>query len=89
MPRRVLTGTVVSDKCDKTVVVRVACSFLHPVYKKMVKRHKKYLAHDDGNVHKIGDVVNIIESRPFSKNKKWAVVEDASRPVIDSIDRTV
>jgi small subunit ribosomal protein S17 len=55
----------------------------------MVKRHKKYLAHDDGNVHKIGDVVNIIESRPFSKNKKWAVVEDASRPVIDSIDRTV
>ena len=75
MPRRVLTGTVVSDKCDKTVSVRVACSFLHPIYKKMVRRHKKYLAHDEANSHKIGDVVDIIESKPISKNKKWVVVE--------------
>jgi small subunit ribosomal protein S17 len=53
------------------------------VYKKLVKRHKKYLAHDDGNMHKTGDVVDIIESRPFSKRKRWAVVENATDPVVE------
>jgi small subunit ribosomal protein S17 len=77
MPRRVLTGTVVNDKCDKTVAVRVSCSFLHPLYKKRLRRHKKYLVHDEDNSHKIGDVVDIIESRPLSKKKKWTVVEKA------------
>ncbi|MDR3285303.1 MAG: 30S ribosomal protein S17 [Holosporales bacterium] len=76
MPSRILTGTVVCDKCDKTVAIRVVNSVLHPLYKKMCRRHKKYLAHDEFNVYKVGDVVSIIESRPFSKNKKWVVINN-------------
>jgi small subunit ribosomal protein S17 len=78
MPRRILTGVVIGDKCDKTVAVRVACNVLHPIYKKVSRRHKKYLAHDEGNNHKVGDVVDIVESRPFSKKKKWLVVDELS-----------
>lgn len=75
MPRRVLKGVVVSDKANKTVVVRVARSVLHPIYKKRIRRDERYQAHDEGNLHKIGDVVEILESRPISKTKKWIVVE--------------
>jgi small subunit ribosomal protein S17 len=74
MPKRVLQGTVVSDKNDKTVVVRVERRFTHPVLKKTVRRSKKYHAHDEGNVHKAGDVVFIEETKPISKNKRWVVV---------------
>ena len=74
MPKRVLQGTVVSDKNDKTVVVRVERRFTHPVLKKTIRRSKKYHAHDEGNVHKVGDIVSIEETRPISKNKRWIVV---------------
>jgi small subunit ribosomal protein S17 len=74
MPRRVLQGVVVSNRCDKTVSVRVENRVMHPIYKKYVKKHKKYAAHDESNSCKIGEVVRIIESRPISKTKKWAVI---------------
>jgi small subunit ribosomal protein S17 len=77
MPKRILQGTVVSDKNEKTVVVRVERRFTHPVLKKTIRRSKKYHAHDEGNVHKIGDVVSIEETKPISKNKRWVVVETA------------
>lgn len=75
MPRRILQGVVVSDKADKTVSVRVESNIMHPVYKKYIKRHKKYAAHDAENACKVGDTVRIIESAPISKTKKWAVLE--------------
>ncbi|MBA4249917.1 MAG: 30S ribosomal protein S17 [Candidatus Pelagibacter sp.] len=75
MPRRILQGVVVSDKADKTVTVRVESNIMHPVYKKYIKRHKKYAAHDAENTLKVGDTVRIIESAPISKTKKWAVLE--------------
>lgn len=78
MPRRVLQGIVVSDKNEKTVVVRVDRRVRHPIYKKTIRRSKKYAAHDENNQFKIGDVVQIIESRPHSKSKRWEVVTEAS-----------
>jgi small subunit ribosomal protein S17 len=74
MPKRILQGTVVSDKNEKTVVVRVERRFTHPVLKKTIRRSKKYHAHDEANAHKVGDVVSIEETRPISKNKRWVVV---------------
>jgi small subunit ribosomal protein S17 len=74
MPKRILQGTVVSDKNEKTVVVRVERRFTHPVLKKTIRRSKKYHAHDEANSHKVGDVVSIQESKPISKNKRWVVV---------------
>ncbi len=74
MPRRVLTGKVVSDKMDKTVTVSVERRIMHPVYKKFIKRSKKFHAHDEGNSCKVGDEVSIIECAPVSKSKKWVVV---------------
>ena len=74
MPRRVLQGTVVSDKMDKTVTVLVERRVMHPIYKKFIKRSKRYHAHDEGNVHKEGDVVRIRECRPISKSKTWEVI---------------
>lgn len=74
MPRRVLQGTVVSDKGDKTVTVLVERRVMHPVYKKFIKQSKKYAAHDEANAFKIGDVVQIEECRPISKSKRWTVV---------------
>ena len=74
MPKRILQGVVVSDKMDKSVVVRVERRVMHPVYKKYIKRSKKYTAHDENNLCKIGDVVQIIESRPLSKTKTWVVM---------------
>ena len=75
MPRRILKGMVVSDKCDKTVTVQVVNRVLHPIYKKYVRKRKKYVAHDENNHFKVGDEVKIIESRPISKTKKWVVVQ--------------
>jgi small subunit ribosomal protein S17 len=78
MPKRVLQGTVVSDKNEKTVVVRVERRFTHPVLKKTIRRSKKYHAHDEANAHKVGDVVFIEETKPISKNKRWVVIEGAA-----------
>ncbi|HEB78863.1 MAG TPA: 30S ribosomal protein S17 [Rhodospirillales bacterium] len=74
MPRRVLQGVVVSDKMDKTIVVKVERKVKHPLYKKFIRRSKKYAAHDEGNAAKIGDVVKIRECRPLSKRKSWEVI---------------
>ncbi|MEH3145012.1 MAG: 30S ribosomal protein S17 [Methylobacterium frigidaeris] len=75
MPKRVLQGVVVSDKQDKTVVVKVERRFTHPVMKKTVRRSKNYHAHDENNAAKVGQTVFIEESRPFSKLKTWKLVE--------------
>ncbi len=77
MPKRVLQGTVVSDKQDKTVVVQVERRYTHPIFKKTVRRSKNYHAHDPKNKCKIGDKVSIVELAPISKLKRWAVVETA------------
>jgi small subunit ribosomal protein S17 len=77
MPKRVMQGTVVSDKNDKTVVVRVERRFTHPVMKKTVRMTKNYKAHDENNACKVGDIVMIEESRPISKDKTWVVLPSA------------
>lgn len=74
MPRRVLQGLVVSDKSDKTITVLVERRVMHPVYKKFIRRTKKYHAHDAENRFKTGDVVRIRETRPISKTKRWEVL---------------
>ena len=74
MPKRILTGTVVSDKMDKTVTVLVERRVAHPVYKKFIKKSKKYAAHDEANACKVGDTVRIRECRPLSKNKRFEVI---------------
>jgi small subunit ribosomal protein S17 len=79
--RRKILGTVVSDKMDKTVVVEVIRKALHPVYKKYVRVRNKYKAHDELNQYKTGDRVEIMEHRPLSAHKRWAVVRLVSRPV--------
>ncbi len=76
MPRRVLQGVVVSDKMDKTVTVLVERRVMHPLYKKFIKRSKRYHAHDEANQHKVGDVVRISECRPISKSKSWEVIAE-------------
>ena len=75
MPKRVLKGVVVSDKSDKTISVLVIRKVMHPVYKKYIKKSKKYSAHDENNKFKIGELVTIQESKPISKTKKWVVVK--------------
>ena len=75
MPKRILQGTVVSDKGAKTVTVLVERKIKHPLYNKIIRRSKKYAAHDENNACKVGDVVKIVESKPISKTKRWAVVE--------------
>ena len=77
MPKRILQGVVVSDKMDKTVVVKVEHRVMHPIYKKFIRRSKKYAAHDELNQFKVGDVVRIRECVPFSKTKTWEVLVDA------------
>ncbi len=78
MPRRVMQGIVVSDKMDKTVTVKVERRVMHSLYKKFIRRSKKYSAHDENNACKVGDMVSIRECRPISKNKRWEVLaEDA------------
>ena len=76
MPKRILQGTVVSDANDKTVTVLVERRFLHPMVKKVVRRSKKYRAHDENNTFKVGDIVRIEECRPISKNKSWTVISE-------------
>jgi small subunit ribosomal protein S17 len=78
MPKRVLQGTVVSDKCDKTVIVRVDRRVMHPLYKKYITRSKRYAAHDAENRHKVGDLVRIRECRPLSKSKHWEVLLEST-----------
>ena len=75
MPKRVLTGRVTSDKTDKTITVLVERRVMHPLYKKFIRRSKKYAAHDDANLCKEGDVVQIEECRPISARKSWVVIE--------------
>jgi small subunit ribosomal protein S17 len=74
MPRRVLSGRVTSDKMDKTVTVLVDRRIIHPLYKKFIRRSKKYAAHDELNECKVGDMVRIEECKPISKRKTWTVV---------------
>jgi small subunit ribosomal protein S17 len=74
MPKRVMQGVVVSDKEDKTVTVKIERRFTHSLYKKVIRRSKKYAAHDDANSYKIGDIVSIRECRPVSKRKRWEVI---------------
>jgi small subunit ribosomal protein S17 len=76
MPRRVLQGRVVSDKMEKTVTVLVERRYMHPIYKKYVKRTDKYAAHDENNAFRVGDFVAIEECRPVSKRKTWTVITD-------------
>ena len=78
MPKRVMQGVVVSDKEDKTVTVRVERRFTHPLYKKVIRRSKKYAAHDEANTYKVGDIVSIRECRPLSRRKRWEVIGDGA-----------
>jgi small subunit ribosomal protein S17 len=75
MPRRVLTGRVTSDKMDKTITVLVSRRIMHPLYKKFIRRSKKYAAHDEANLCVEGDTVRIIECAPISKRKTWLLLE--------------
>ncbi len=77
MPKRVLTGTVVSDKGDKTIVVNVERKVKHPLYGKIMRRSKKYHAHDEDNSFKAGETVRIEETKPISKLKTWKVLDRA------------
>lgn len=78
MPKRVMQGVVVSDKQDKTVTVLVERRVMHPLYKKYVKKSKKYAAHDEANTFKEGDTVSIQECRPLSKKKRWEVLTESA-----------
>ena len=76
MPKRILTGTVVSSNSNKTIVVRVTRRVQHKLYKKIISQSKKYHAHDENNSFKVGDIVKIIESKPISKLKSWIVLNE-------------
>ena len=80
--RKVMTGTVVSNKMDKTIVVAVETSVKHPIYGKIVKKTYKLKAHDENNECKVGDKVKVMETRPLSKDKRWRVVEVVEKAVI-------
>lgn len=79
MPKKVYTGQVLKNRMDKTVVVAVTRLTQHPVYKKTVKKLSKFKAHDEENKCKLGDIVSIIESRPYSKDKRWVVLDVVRR----------
>ncbi len=87
MPKRVLSGTVVSDKGDKTIVVRVERRVKHPLYGKIIRLSKKYHAHDEGNAFKLGQQVRIEECKPMSKLKSWTVLDSlgAAPVAVDEI----
>tara|TARA_B100000965_G_scaffold24772_1_gene18600 strand:- start:587 stop:844 length:258 start_codon:yes stop_codon:yes gene_type:complete len=76
MPKRILTGTVVSSNTNKTIVVKVTRRVQHKLYKKIISQSKKYHAHDENNNFKVGDIVKIIESKPISKLKSWTVINN-------------
>ena len=86
MPKRVLTGTVVSDKGDKTVVVRVERRVKHPLYGKIIKLSKKYHAHDAANEFRVGEIVRIEECAPVSKLKTWTVVDRLGTAKVGAVD---
>ncbi len=75
MPKRILQGVVISNKAEKTVSVSVVRKIMHPVYKKYIKRTKKYAVHDEKNSCKLGDIVRIQENKPISKTKKWVLIK--------------
>lgn len=79
MPKRILQGVVVSDKQDKTVVVKVERRYTHPLLKKTVRRSKNYHAHDENKNFKIGDIVSIQETKPISKLKRWTVLHTPAK----------
>ena len=81
MPKRILTGTVVSSNTNKTIVVKVTRRVQHKLYKKIISQSKKYHAHDESNSFKVGDIVKIIESKPISKLKAWTVVHDTKEKI--------
>ena len=87
MPKKVLTGVVVSDKMQKTVTVLVERQFPHPLYGKVIKRSKKYLAHDPEEKYKLGDVVEIVESRPISKRKRFRVLRLVESGRMDLVEK--
>ena len=74
MPKKILNGKVIKDKNDKTIIVLVKRKYSHPLFKKVLNSSKKYHAHDEKNKYKVGDNVKIIEAKPFSKRKKWEVI---------------
>lgn len=78
MPKRILQGTVVSDKTDQTITVLVERRFMHPLYKKVVRRTKKFRAHDGSNGCSVGDTVRIEECKPISKTKSWTLLDKVS-----------
>jgi small subunit ribosomal protein S17 len=82
MPKRTLNGVVVSDKQDKTIVVRVERRYTHPMLKKTVRRSKKYYAHDEKNEFSVGDMVWIEEGRPLSKLKRWEVIQGEKKKTV-------
>ncbi len=86
MPKRILTGTVTSDKTDKTVTVKVERKVKHPLYGKIIRRSKKYHAHDEANAYHIGDTVRIEETRPISKTKTWAVIDRVAASKGQAVD---
>ena len=91
MPKRILVGTVTSDKTDKTVTVKVERKVKHPLYGKIIRRSKKYHAHDEKNEYTVGDTVRIEETKPISKTKTWAVLDrvQASKGVAVEADLEV
>ena len=76
MPKRTLSGVVTNSSCDKTVLVKVQRTYLHPLYKKIVKMSKNYSAHDEENKYCVGDEVKIREAKPISKTKSWVVISE-------------
>ena len=89
MPKRILVGTVVSDKTDKTVTVKVERKEKHPLYGKIIRRSKKYHAHDEANEYKPGDTVRIEETRPISKTKTWRVLDRVQASKGTAIDADI
>ncbi len=87
MPKKLLTGVVVSDKMDKTVAVLVERQMPHSLYGKVTKRSSKYLAHDEENAYKVGDIVEIAEARPISGKKRWRVVRRLEEGRMDAVER--
>ena len=89
MPKRILVGTVVSDKTDKTVTVLVERKVKHPLYGKIIRRSKKYHAHDEANAYHPGDVVRIEETRPISKTKTWTVKDRVQAGGVQAVDADI
>ncbi len=91
MPKRVLAGRVTSDKMDKTITVSVDRRVIHPLYKKFIRRSKKYAAHDEENLCKVGDNVRIMECPPISKRKTWLVISRNGElmPGIDALEAAI